>query len=209
MSRKSRFRSSSKVALGLGMANALILTLSPDPAGASIARPSAALSSETKKQIRQVIGGEQANALQTEGRLSVRVSGKPGRHIGIFWGQNAPVASFQLVPGMSARIGLNGSAELVLDLASLPARHFFLQLVCADDADFRSSRTLTEAVEVEIRLQGSPLIAGYDSSGLFRKSVAPLDEGRLLTKGGGSMIISLPRIRSEESRLASGLFPKE
>jgi hypothetical protein len=35
------------------MANALILTLSPDPAGASIARPSAALSSETKEQIRQ------------------------------------------------------------------------------------------------------------------------------------------------------------
>jgi hypothetical protein len=209
MSRRDRFRPSSKVVLGLGMANALILTLFPDPAGASIDRPYRAPSPGTKAQIRQVTGGEKANAVQTEGRLSVRVSGKPGRHIGIFWGQNAPVSSFQLVPGMSARIGLNGSAELVLDLASLPARRFYLQLVCADGPDFRNARTMTEAVEVQVRPQRSPLIAGSDASGLLRTTVSTFDEGSLMIKGGGSLILSLPQIRSEDGTPASDLFPKE
>ncbi len=207
MSKKTR-RPSSKLVLGVGITNALILTFWPDAAVSAAVRIPKGPSAGTGMQVRQVPSGERVNAVQTKGRLSVRVTGKPGRHIGIFWGQNPVISSFKLAPGMGAQIGPKGNVELVLDLASLPVRRYYLQLVCSDDADFQTNRTLTEAVEVRIRTQGSPLIAGHDASGALNRSVTALPHNSLGFKGGGNIIISLPEIRSEKETPASALFPK-
>ncbi len=83
-------------------------------------------------------------------KITLKISGRPGRHCGLAYAVSNTRQSYKAVPGGRGVIGRNGTCIIEIPTASLPNGKVFLRVVTGGTKDFAQNARGSRAFTVEI-----------------------------------------------------------